>query len=363
MERFYWAALSAFPGLGLRNIPLLVDYFGSAREAYAASREDYLATGLNFKPRQLGSYLRKRQFEYPERLAEFCRREKIRLMCYADQDYPEQLKHTAMPPVALYIQGNLPELKCGLAMVGSRNASAYGLKVARAFAADLAAAGLVIISGGAKGIDTASHEGALTGGGPTVAVLGCGIDITYPPGNQALFARIRENGALVSEFPPGTPPLQGNFPQRNRIVSGLAQGILVVEAAKQSGAMITVGFALEEGRDVFCIPGSVFLPNSAGCHNLIKAGARLVDCPEDIFEELLPHRQLARNVPSLFSTPDLVLSPAGQRLLELLTGAPQTLETILEMTGLDLATVSRELLDLQLKGAVAMLAGQRFYRI
>ena len=221
----------------------------------------------------------------------------------------------------------------------------------------------MIISGGAKGIDTASHEGALTGGGPTVAVLGCGIDITYPARNASLFARISENGAVLSEFPPGTPPLAGNFPQRNRIVSGLARGLLVVEAAKQSGAMITVGFALEEGRDVFCVPGSIFLPNSAGCHSLIKAGARLVDRPEDILEELLPRQPLVRHGPSLFSAPDLDLTPTGQKLLQLLSAQPQPLEEILEKTGLDLATVSRELLDLQLKGAVAMLAGQRFYRI
>ena len=351
MERFYWAALSAFPGLGLKNIPALVDYFGSARAAYTASREDYLATGLPLEPRRLGAYLKNRRPGYPQ------------VLCYADRDYPEQLKQTAMPPVALYIRGSLPDLQQGLAMVGSRNASEYGLQVARAFAADLSAAGLVIISGGAKGIDTASHEGALTGGGPTVAVLGCGIDITYPARNASLFARISENGAVLSEFPPGTPPLAGNFPQRNRIVSGLARGLLVVEAAKQSGAMITVGFALEEGRDVFCVPGSIFLPNSAGCHSLIKAGARLVDRPEDILEELLPRQPLVRHGPSLFSAPDLDLTPTGQKLLQLLSAQPQPLEEILEKTGLDLATVSRELLDLQLKGAVAMLAGQRFYRI
>jgi DNA processing protein len=363
VERFYWAALSAFPGLGLRNLPALVDYFGSARAAYTASREDYLATGLPLEPKHLGAFLRKRRPEYPTELAEFCAREQVQVLCYADPEYPEQLKHTAMPPAALYIQGNLPQLQQGLAMVGSRDASAYGLKVARAFAADLTAAGLVIISGGAKGIDTASHEGALTGGGPTVAVLGCGIDITYPARNASLFARIRENGAVLSEFPPGTPPRPGNFPQRNRIVSGLARGILVVEAAKQSGAMITVGFALEEGRDVFCVPGSIFLPNCAGCHSLIKAGARLVDRPEDILEELLPQQPLVRTGPSLFSEPDLELTPTARQLLNLLSAQPQALEDILEKTGLDLATVSRDLLDLQVKGVVAMLAGQRFYRI
>jgi DNA processing protein len=137
VERFYWAALSAFPGLGLRNLPALVDYFGSARAAYTASREDYLATGLPLEPKRLGAYLRKRRPEYPTELAEFCAREQVQVLCYADPEYPEQLKQTAMPPAALYIQGNLPELQQGLAMVGSRDASAYGLQVARAFAADL----------------------------------------------------------------------------------------------------------------------------------------------------------------------------------------------------------------------------------
>lgn len=363
MEKFYWAALSATPGLGLRNIPFLVDYFGSARMAYLAAREDYLATGLNFNLRHLDKFLHNRRREYPEELAAFCQREHVRLLCYNDTDYPERLKQTAVPPVALYIKGNLPTLKASLAMIGSRRASAYGIKVAQAFAQDLAAAGLEIISGGAKGIDTASHEGALQGGGPTVAVLGCGIDIVYPSENQKLFARIREQGALVSEFPPGTPPLQGNFPQRNRIVSGLAQGILVVEAAQKSGAMITVGFALEEGREVFCIPGSIFLPNSAGCHSLIKAGARLVDRPEDILEDLLISLPVTRVGPSLFSQPDLKLTPEGQRLLAILTGQPQSLEVLLEATGFSLATVSKELLDLQLKGVVAQLSGQRYYRI
>ncbi len=362
MERFYWAALSACPGVPLGSIPELVSYFGSAQAAYQADKNDLAAAGI-FKAAGLKSFLRSRSRGYPEKLYDFCRREQVQLMCYTDRDYPVMLKAAAQPPAVLYIRGQLPDLNLSLAMVGSRQASAYGLKAARAFAGDLAAAGLVIISGGAKGIDTASHEGALEDGGSTVAVLGCGIDISYPAQNRSLFARIAERGAVVTEFPPHTAPTGWNFPRRNRIISGLSRSLLVVEAAKKSGAMITVEFALDEGREVYCIPGSIFLPNSAGCHSLLKSGAKLVDRPEDILEDYFPQGKTNICSGSLFIENPMPLSDTAEKLLNILTAAPLNLEELVEQTGLPPGEVNSSLLDLQLLGRIGLAPGPRFYRI
>ena len=248
-----------------------------------------------------------------------------------------------------------------IGIVGSREASGYGLKAADAFAADLAAAGVVIVSGGARGIDTAAHRGALAAGGITVAVLGCGIDIAYPAANKNLFAQICERGALVTEYPPGTPPAAYNFPARNRIINGMTHGILVAEAAKKSGAMITAEYALEEGHEVYCVPGSIFLPTSIGCHSLIKSGAQLVDRPEDILESL----KLASfpQQPALFGSGngEDELDDNAKAVLKILSFEPLSLEEILEKSGLGLAEAGMGLLDLEMRGKVAQTAARSYY--
>ncbi len=260
----------------------------------------------------------------------------------------------------LYVKGSLPDLRGSIGIVGSREASGYGLKAAGVFAADLAAAGVTIVSGGAKGIDTAAHRGALAAGGVTVAVLGCGIDIAYPAANKALFNAICTSGALVSEFPPGTPPKAHNFPARNRIINGMTQGILVVEAAKKSGAMITAEYAMDEGHDVYCVPGSIFLPTSIGCHSLIKSGAQLVDKPEDILESIKISAKPQQT--ALFNNEENnELDDNAKAVLKVLSFEPLSLDEILEKSGLDLAAAGMGLLDLEMSGRVAQTAARSYY--
>src|ERR1700722_15591667 len=213
--------------------------------------------------------------------------ERVSLIDAAGPLYPPQLAQVAGAPALLYVKGDARCLATSqLAMVGSRNPTLPGERTARAFASHLCGAGLTITSGLAIGIDAASHEGALHSGGATIAVLGTGIDVVYPRQHRTLAARIAEHGALVSEYPPGSAPIRANFPRRNRIISGLCLGTLVVEAARHSGSLITARLALEQGREVFAIPGSIHNPLARGCHALIRSGAKLVECAADILQEL-----------------------------------------------------------------------------
>ncbi len=356
MERYYLAALFAFFGTRSAGLLNAVSCFKNAAEAYLAPREAWQETGINEKA--ISKFIARRDINYPEWLKNFCISNSINILTIADEAYPYSLRHISDPPQVLYIKGSLPDLTGSIGIVGSREASAYGLKAADAFAGDLAAAGIVIVSGGARGIDTAAHRGALAAGGTTVAVLGCGIDIAYPAGNKALFEQISAHGALVTEYPPGTPPLSHNFPARNRIINGMTQGILLVEAAKKSGAMITAEYAMEEGHDVYCVPGSIFLPNSIGCHSLIKSGAQLVDKPEDILESIKISRQPAQQI--LFNDDD-GLDDDAKKLLKILSFEPLSLDEILERSGLDLAQAGMGLLDLEMRGRVAQTANRSYY--
>ena len=376
MERYYWGALSAAFGLGNSKLEALVAVFGSARSAYLADRQELLAARV-YKEAAIDKFLKFRNLALPEQLQNFCERQQVRLMISSDADYPVSLRHIALPPKVLYIKGNLPRLDCSIGIVGSRRASTYGLKAAGdfaadlasaglVFAADLASAGLVIVSGGAKGIDSAAHKGALQAGGSTIAVLGCGIDVVYPRENTALFEQICSNGALVTEFAPGTEPLAANFPSRNRIINGMTKGILVVEAAKKSGAMITAEFAADEGHEVYCIPGSIYLPNSIGCHSLIKSGAQLVDRPEDILNDLelnFGSKQKIENLSLFASEGAEAVSELAKQLMDIMTQEPVTLEELVELSGRSLAEISGELLDLQMQGKLGLADGRRYYRI
>lgn len=365
MERYYWGALSAAAGLGNSKLEALVAVFGSARSAYLADRQELLAARV-YKEAAIDKFLKFRNLALPEQLQNFCERQQVRLMISSDADYPVSLRHIALPPKVLYIKGNLPRLDCSIGIVGSRRASAYGLKAAGDFAADLASAGLVIVSGGAKGIDSAAHKGALQAGGSTIAVLGCGIDVVYPRENTVLFEQICSNGALVTEFAPGTEPLAANFPSRNRIINGMTKGILVVEAAKKSGAMITAEFAADEGHEVYCISGSIYLPNSIGCHSLIKSGAQLVDRPEDILNDLelnFGSKQKIENLSLFASEGAEAVSELAKQLMDIMTQEPVTLEELVELSGRSLAEISGELLDLQMQGKLGLADGRRYYRI
>ncbi len=364
MEKYYWAALGAAKGIGRKDKIRLAGFFGSIREVFSADRSGLMASGL-FTPAGLTRFLAARDTASPERIAEACSRSGVRVVSYEDGEYPAALRHTVMPPLALYVRGRLPDCRCSIGIVGSRKATPYGLKVSGLFGRELAEAGVTIISGGARGVDTAAHEGALAAGGKTVAVLGCGPDVAYPAVNRNLFQRIAEEGALVSEYPPGSKPLAFHFPERNRIISGMARGVFLVEGARKSGALITAEFAMDEGREVFCLPGSIFFPHSEGPHSLIKSGAKLADSPRDILEELFPSLQGNENSRLFPPGPVQKAVPRTEEetvLLDRLTKGPQSLEQLAEGCGWDPARLSTVLLRLQLEGAVEQDATRLYHR-
>lgn len=276
-----------------------------------------------------------------------------------DPRYPQQLLQTDDPPLMLYVIGEPAWLqRPAIAVVGSRNPTPQGLTNAREFSAAFSRAGLTVVSGLALGVDAAAHEGALGGPGGTIAVVGTGLDRVYPRHHHELAHRIAERGALVSEYALGMPPLAANFPKRNRIIAGLAQGTLVVEAALQSGSLITARMATECGREVFAIPGSIHSPQARGCHALIKQGAKLVETAQDVFEEL--HFEAA---PVPACTPPTATEGSGEDpLLTALGYDPVNLDALVARTGYAPAELSARLLELELAGLVARLPGQLFQR-
>ncbi len=276
-----------------------------------------------------------------------------------DPDYPAALRAIADPPQTLYVRGTLREEdRKAVAVVGARRASAYGLAAAEWLGKELARCGMMVVSGMARGIDGAAHRGALAGGGRTIAVLGCGPDVVYPPEHADLMARIVDSGAVMSEFPPGTAPLPEFFPQRNRIISGLSLGVVVVEGRERSGALITADYALEQGREVFAIPGNIFAATSHLPNRLIQEGAKLVTSIIDILHELrLP---LSGPLPS-DTTLDLQGNEAA--VFNELSTEPVHIDRLALHCGLPVAEVSRALLALELNGVVRSLAGQRYIAV
>nr|MDA8166095.1 DNA-processing protein DprA [Desulfobacteraceae bacterium] len=276
--------------------------------------------------------------------------------------YPPLLRTIPDPPLLLYTKGDLACLsQPGLGVVGARAATSYGRQVAQDMAFQLARKGLVIISGFALGIDTAAHQGALRAGGRTVAVLGNGLDMVYPEQNRKLFDKIAETGTLVSEYPLGTTPDAFRFPARNRIISGLALGVLVVEAAKRSGSLITAHLALEQGREVFAVPGRVDSWKSEGAHRLLQEGAKLVFRAEDILEEL-PHGLTGLLAAKPEAVPREPLAPEEEQLLALLDSYPQTIDELIQQTAWPAAKVTELLLLLELKRYIESLPGKQYQR-
>jgi DNA processing protein len=295
--------------------------------------------------------------------------ERVSLIDAASADYPPLLAQAEGAPALLYVKGDAGCLSWPqLAMVGSRNPTLPGQRAARAFAACLSTAGLTITSGLAAGIDAASHEGALESGGTTVAVLGTGIDAIYPRQHRTLAARIAAQGALVSEYPPGSPPIRANFPRRNRIISGLCLGTLVVEAARHSGSLITARLAGEQGREVFAIPGSIHNPLARGCHALIRSGAKLVECADDVLNEL----KFTFKKQNLMTSPRHRVASACEAtrldkdykiLLDALGFEPASLDMLVERTGLPSQSVASMLLFLELEHVVGLHSGGRYVRL
>ena len=282
-------------------------------------------------------------------------------------DMPELLRQIPDPPTLLYLVGSKDVLHLpALAIVGSRNPTRGGIQNAYEFSRHLARAGFCIVSGLAQGIDTAAHQGALDGGGQTVAFLGHGIDRVYPAENRMLAHRIAENGALCSEYPLGSPPRREHFPQRNRLISGLSLGTLVVEAARRSGSLISARLAGEQGREIFAIPGSIHNPLSRGCHQLIKQGAKLVECAEDIVSELSPlvgHLLRSAEIPATAAPGTVEHDADYETLLATLSYDPASADQLAQHSGLTIDQVSSMLLILELEGKVQMQAGGRYSKL
>lgn len=347
-----WLTLCFTPGLGNATIRRLLKEFGLPEQVLSASPEAVsriagTAGAAALKAGTTGAAV--------ETNLRWAARSGNHILTLADAAYPRMLLEIPDPPLLLYTHGNPGLLgRPSLAVVGSRNGTAQGLRNAEAFARVFSERGITIASGLALGIDAAAHRGGLGGMGSTIAVLGTGVDVVYPARNAALFDEIAERGLLLSEYPIGTPAVGHNFPRRNRLISGLSRGCLVVEAALGSGSLITARFAAEQGREVFAIPGSIHSPLSRGCHALIKQGAKLVDAAEDVLSELgvWESRPVDSNAPA--DIPEL-LTHMGYD--------PVDMDTLCERAGLPPERVTAELLRLELAGLVATLPGGRYQRL
>ncbi|GMR03895.1 MAG: DNA-processing protein DprA [Gammaproteobacteria bacterium] len=375
-----WLALPRLPGLGPRGQLALLQHFTSVENVFSASRSQ-LEKVLGDKPGAITAALNGPDLKVLERELAWLEEEQDRhhLMTWLDPDYPPLLREIPDPPVMLYVHGDRSLVSCPqLAIVGSRNPTPVGAENAQAFAEALVGAGLTITSGLALGIDGTAHRGALAAHGTTLAVVGTGLDRVYPARHRELAHQIVERGALVSEFPFGTPPRAENFPIRNRLISGLSLGTLVVEAAMQSGSLITARLAAEQGREVFAIPGSIHSPLSRGCHILIRQGAKLVETAQDIVEELgslarLTAVQDVRDSPALsgedashatgdMRSPQPELDPALRDLLTYLGYDPVSVDGLVERSGLTAKAVSSMLLQLELHGHIVACPGGKYLR-
>ena len=360
-----WLRLLHTEGVGAATARKLLSAFGLPQQIFDAG----YAALLRVVPEQLAQALSSPPgadfSEQLRRTLDWVARDGNAIITLADEHYPRALLDSGDPPVLLYCKGNTGLLaNRAVAMVGSRNASVQGARDASEFARTFAQAGYTVVSGLALGIDTAAHEGALgvVDGGSTIAVIGTGADLVYPARNRALAHRIAESGLILSEYPLGTPAVAANFPRRNRIISGLSQGVMVVEAAARSGSLITARLALEQGREVFAIPGSIHSPLSKGCHALIREGAKLVESAEDVMEDLRPS-QAGRMRPLRVNAPAEPLDDALARLLEVMGYGPVDFNTLVDRSSLDAATLSTQLLALELKGLVEALPGARVQRL
>ena len=346
------------PGVGRTTLFKLKQAFGTFTAALAAPPAD-IVRKAQLSQRQANSILAQDAPGLTQGVAalEKC---SASLISFWDDKYPESLRHIHDPPALLYVRGVIPKNDC-FAIVGSRRATASGLQLTREISCELANRGVCIVSGLARGIDTAAHQGALNAEGHTIAVLGCGIDQVYPPENRQIFHKILEKNAIVSEFPPGVQPLAGHFPGRNRIISGLSRGVLIVEAADRSGSLITGDFALEQGRELFAVPGAVKNSTSYGTNRLIKAGAQVVTEAEDILQALWPElpTACAKKAEDLFIAK---LDGNVRRVYQTLNFEPQHADELGRVCGLTPMEVSAILLDLELRGGVQTLPGGRYIR-
>jgi DNA processing protein len=359
-DLFHWLALSLTPGLGSVLIKRLLERFNAPEAVFHASLRELL--GIEGLGEKLAGEIRKGpRTERVERELSLLKRAAGKIVTLKDDDYPRRLKDIYDPPALLYVRGELRrEDELAIAIVGSRKTASYGRWLTERIGEDLARQGITVVSGMARGIDSLAHKGALQGGGRTIAVLGCGVDVIYPSENRSLFHQIIEHGAVLSEFPMGSPPEGGHFPKRNRIISGLSMGVVIVQASAESGSLITAGYALEQGREVFAVPGNVGAEGSRGTNRLIKDGAKLVESSDDILEEILPQWRREEGEPRKSKAAAVDLNREEEMLYKLLGETPLHIDAIIRESQLDPGRVSSLLLNLELKGLISQWPGKCF---
>ena len=360
-EVYHLLCLVSVPGMGSHRIRKLVSRFGSPKAVLEAGMDALCRVdGIDEKTGR--SILKKSDRRFAEEELSRVEKNGVELLTYWSPKYPKMLKQIHDPPVLLYVKGELDEEdENRIAVVGTRTPSQYGKWVAERLAEDFGRRGIVVVSGMARGVDTLAHRGALRGGGRTVAVLGCGVNVVYPPENRRLYREVEESGAVVSEFPMNAEPAGVHFPRRNRIISGLGVGTVVVEAGEKSGALITAYMALDQGREVFAVPGSIRSLKSRGTHRLIKEGAKLIESIEDILVEIShwqdkgEKKRVRRDVSEL-------LSDGEKKLWNVLSDKPVHIDRIAAEASVTTSEALALLLSMELKDCVKQLSGMRFVR-
>jgi DNA processing protein len=361
-NRWAWLALHLVPGLGNVAFKNLLERFGAPEEIFCATLGDLMdVDGLR---KEVARKIVAREYTSdPENVLSTLERGNARVVTYADPDYPPPLREIHDPPMVLYIKGReIPRKSVFVAVVGSRNPTPYGLKTAEKIGQGLARRGVGVASGMARGIDSAAHWGCLSGRGFTVAVLGTGIDTVYPYSNRRLFEKMTDKGAALTEFPLGTPPEPKNFPIRNRLISGLSKGVVVVEATMRSGSLITASVALEQGREVFAVPGSVHSFKSTGCHFLIKQGAKLVESADDVLDELGMNYPFAPKTDTFKEKSFPPPEGSERALYEIIGDYPLHIDEIAREGNMEPGEVSSVLTRMELKGLIRQLPGKMFVR-
>ncbi len=363
-ERDALMCLNAVPGLGAVTIAKLLELFENAQDVFELQKNDAVLRKIlrGSVYQELERFSKELFLENEHTLLE---KHGVSVLIPKDEEYPPLLKEIPAAPQILYVRGNAQALKAlSVSIVGARRCSIYGSSVADELAGRCAGFGITVVSGLARGIDTAAHRGVLKAGGVTVAVLGNGLSRVYPPENESLANQIvASGGAIVSEFPMGVPPHAGNFPRRNRIISGLSLGTVVVEAAERSGALITVRYALEQGREVFAVPGSIHHRTSAGSHQLIKQGAKVVCDVADILEELAPHMRAGMVADEVRFSPDAAVSDEGRRILNFLSDEPVHFEQLVSFLERSPADVMADLSILECGRLIQRVQGNFFIRV
>ncbi len=356
-------ALNAVPGLGSAKIKLLWGYFGSPADVVAAKEGDIAASGI-VTPLVAQNIVHFSKDKFLTVEYNLVQQRGIQVITAADDAFPAMLSGIPGAPVVLYIWGNVKLLHAAsVAMVGSRVCSYYGKAAAGRFAGEFARTGLVVVSGLARGIDTAAHRGCLDAGGNTVAVIGCGLEHVYPRENRDLMSEISQKGAVVSEMPMNTPPMPVNFPRRNRIISGLSLGTVVVEAGLKSGALITADYALEQGRDVFAIPANIDYSTAEGSNKLIKDGAKVALCPMDVLEELQGQLELVFPDVAEGRPLKINLSEGEMRFYEHLNTEPVHIDELTARAGQLPQEAAQVMLGLELKGVIRQLPGKFYVKV